>query len=136
MSGDVFDKDALIRYRLEQARETLLDAQVLYEHERRPASIVNRAYYAMFYATLALLVTIGKSPSKHIGVISFFDSEFVRRNIFPKEMSRKLHEVFEARQEGDYTNPDLIDREKAGDVLKAAGEFLKAIEDKLLRNES
>ncbi|MBI3163682.1 MAG: HEPN domain-containing protein, partial [Chloroflexi bacterium] len=47
----------MTRYRLDQARETLLDAQVLYEHERRPASIVNRAYYAMFYATLALLVT-------------------------------------------------------------------------------
>lgn len=99
MSGDIFDKNALIEYRLEQARETLLDAKVLYEHERRPASVVNRAYYAMFYATLALLVTIGKSPSKHIGVISFFDSEFVKKNIFPKEMSRKLHEVFEARQE-------------------------------------
>jgi hypothetical protein len=43
MSGDIFDKDALIKYRLEQARETLLDAQVLFEHDRRPASIVNRA---------------------------------------------------------------------------------------------
>jgi uncharacterized protein (UPF0332 family) len=131
MSGDIFDKDALIKYRLEQARETLLDAQVLFEHDRRPASIVNRAYYAMFYATLALLVTIGKSPSKHEGVLSFFDAEFVKKNIFPKEMSRKLHEVFEARQEGDYTNPDLIDREKAADVLQAAEEFLNAIEKKL-----
>ncbi|MBI2334041.1 MAG: HEPN domain-containing protein [Chloroflexi bacterium] len=131
MSGDVFDKDALIRYRLEQARETLLDAKTLYDHERRPASIVNRAYYAMFYATLALLVTVGKSSSKHIGVISFFDLEFVKKNIFPKEMSRKLHEVFEARQEGDYTNPDLIDREKAAEVLQAAEEFLHAIEKKL-----
>lgn len=136
MSEESFDKNALIRYRLEQARETLLDAQVLYDHDRRPASIVNRAYYAMFYATLALLLTAGKSPSKHIGVISFFDSEFVRTNIFPKEMSRKLHEVFEARQEGDYTNPDLIDHEKAADVLKAAGEFLKTIEDKLLKGEN
>ena len=130
MSGD-FDKDALIQYRLEQARETLVDAQVLYENERRPASIVNRAYYAMFYATLALLVTVGKSSSKHIGVISFFDSEFVRKNIFPKEMSRMLHEAFEARQEGDYQNPDAIDREKAVEVLEAAGEFLKVVEKKL-----
>jgi len=90
MSGQVFDKDALIQYRLEQAKETLLDARVLYEHERRPASIVNRAYYAMF----------------------------------------------EARQEGDYTNPDLIDREKAADILKAAGEFLKAIEEKLAKGKN
>lgn len=131
MSSDSFDKDALIKYRLEQAKETLLDARVLYENERRPASIVNRAYYAMFYATLALLVTIGKSSSKHIGVISFFDSEFVKKNIFPKEMSRMLHQAFDMRQEGDYENPDKINREKAAEVLSDAEDFLKAIQEKL-----
>lgn len=131
MTDDAFDKRALMQYRLEQARETLLDARALYENVRSPASIVNRAYYAMFYATLALLVTVGKSPSKHIGVISFFDSEFVRKSIFPKEMSRILHEAFETRQEGDYQNPAGIDREKAAEILKAAGEFLKVVEQKL-----
>ena len=132
MTKDAFDKDALIKYRLEQAKETFLDAKVLYENERRPASIVNRAYYAMFYATLALLVTIGKTSSKHIGVISFFDSEFVKKNIFPKEMSRMLHQAFDMRQEGDYQHPDNINREKATEVLNDAEEFLKAIEEKLL----
>jgi len=131
MSKETFDKPALIQYRLNQARETLEDAIVLYENQRRPASVVNRAYYAMFYATLALLVTAGKSSSKHIGVISFFDSEFVRKNIFPKEMSRMLHAAFETRQEGDYENPDKVDREKAAEVLNAAREFLKIIEQKL-----
>ena len=131
MSEDDFDKNALIQYRLDQARETLVDAQVLYDNDRRPASVVNRAYYAMFYAALALMVTVGKSSSKHIGVIAFFDSEFVRKNIFPKEMSRMLHEAFEARQEGDYQNPDAIDRDKAAEILDAAGEFLKVVEQKL-----
>ncbi len=131
MSEDDFDKNALIQYRLDQARETLVDAQVLYDNDRRPESVVNRAYYAMFYAALALMVTVGKSSSKHIGVIAFFDSEFVRKNIFPKEMSRMLHEAFEARQEGDYQNPDAIDREKAAEILEAAGEFLKVVEEKL-----
>lgn len=132
MSKALFDKQALIKYRLDQAKETLLDAKVLYEHERRPASIVNRAYYAMFYATLALLVTIDKTSSKHIGVISFFDSEFVKKNIFPKEMSRMLHQAFDMRQEGDYENPDKIDRERATEVLKDAEDFLRSIQEKIL----
>lgn len=131
MTDEPFDKGALILYRLEQAKETLLDARVLYDNQRMPASIVNRAYYAMFYATLALLVTVGKSSSKHIGVISFFDSEFVKKNIFPKEMSRMLHEAFEARQEGDYQNPAAINREKAAEVLKDAEDFLEVVEEKL-----
>lgn len=37
MTNDAFDKSALIQHRLGQAKETLLDARVLYEHERRPA---------------------------------------------------------------------------------------------------
>lgn len=131
MSEGAFDKPALIRYRLEQARETLEDARVLFNNFRRPASVVNRAYYAMFYATLALLVTVNKFSSKHVGVISFFDSEFVKRNIFSKEMSRKLHEAFETRQEGDCENPDKVDRERAAEVLNDAAEFLKVIEEKL-----
>ena len=34
MSEDDFDKNALIQYRLDQARETLVDARVLYDNDR------------------------------------------------------------------------------------------------------
>ena len=44
-----------------------------------------------------------------------------------------LHEAFEARQEGDYQNPDAIDRDKAAEILDAAGEFLKVVEQKLMQ---
>ena len=74
----------LIQYRLEQAKTALDDARFLLEGRRSPQSIVNRAYYAMFYAALALLQKIGKIPSKHIGVISLFDTEFVLTGLFPK----------------------------------------------------
>ncbi len=50
-------------------------------------------------------------------------------------MSRMLHEAFETRQEGDYQNPDAIDREKAAEVLKAAEEFLKIVEEKLSQDQ-
>lgn len=74
----------LIQYRLEQAETALDDARFLLEGRRSPQSIVNRAYYAMFYAALALLQKIGKIPSKHIGVISLFDTEFVMTVFSPK----------------------------------------------------
>ena len=45
----------------------------------------------MFYAVMALLQTIGKVASKHAGVISLFDKEFVHAGVFPVEMSRALH---------------------------------------------
>ena len=49
----------LIKYRLEQAETALGDARFLLEGDRSSQGIVNRAYYAMFYAALALLQKIG-----------------------------------------------------------------------------
>lgn len=76
--------NSLIKYRLEEAKTALEDAKFLLEGNRSPQSIVNRAYYAMFYAAIALLQKIGRVPSKHTGVISLFDTEFVLKEIFPK----------------------------------------------------
>ena len=41
-----------------------------------PGSAVNRAYYAVFYAASALLVTQGLARSKHSGVIAAFRQHF------------------------------------------------------------
>lgn len=68
MSKDTFDKQGLIQYRLERAGETLRDAHLLLDKGGSSASVVNRAYYAMFYAVLALLITIEEGTSKHNGV--------------------------------------------------------------------
>jgi uncharacterized protein (UPF0332 family) len=131
--GQVYKKD-LIQYRLESAREMLRDAQLLNENGGSPVSIVNRAYYAVFYATLALLVTVDTEPSKHSGVLSKFDELFVRQGVFPKEMSKIIHHAFDMRQAGDYQKSRVITGEQAVDVLNSAEEFVKNIEAKLLQS--
>ena len=71
----------LIAYRLEQAEESLQSAKLLFENEKyRPA--VNRSYYTMFYSVLALIVTKNNSVSKHSGVISIFDRDYVKKGVF------------------------------------------------------
>jgi len=72
-----------IKYRLAQAQSSLEDAKYLLDGNRSPEGVINRAYYAMFYAALALFEKIGKSSSKHTGVISIFDTKFVLKKIFP-----------------------------------------------------
>ena len=131
MSPDVFDKQALIKLRLENARATLRDAHTLYEQGSSPKSIINRAYYAMFYAALALLVTVDKHSVKHSGVIALFDKEFVRQNIVSKEMGKMLHRAFQSRIEADYQDYSKIDHKKAAEVLESADKFVKSIEEKL-----
>jgi len=91
----------LIRNRMEQAKTALDDAQFLFKGDRSPQSVVNRAYYAMFYAALALLQKVGKIPTKHTGVISLFDTEFALKGIIPKDLSKDFHKAFELRQVSD-----------------------------------
>lgn len=122
----------LIRYRLDQAQTALEDSEFLLAGGRSPQSIINRAYYAMFYAALALLQKIGKVPSKHTGVISLFDTEFVIKGIFPRELSKDFHRAFELRQVFDYRVRKSSSPERAADALEKAVRFVAAVRDYLL----
>lgn len=117
----------LVRHRIEQAQTALDDAAYLLDGNRSPQSIVNRAYYAMFYAALALLQKAGKVPSKHTGVISLFDTEYALKGLLPKELSKDLHKAFELRQVSDYKNVLPISPEKSRDTLNNAKRFVEAV---------
>jgi uncharacterized protein len=119
---------ALVRYRLEQAKESLMDAKVLVEAERTPRSIINRCYYAMFYAALALLQSIEKMSSKHTGVLGLFDREFIQTGIFSRVFSKDYHRGFDLRQTSDYDVAPSVDRETALDLLQKAKGFVEAAE--------
>jgi uncharacterized protein (UPF0332 family) len=88
------DIKILVNSRLQQAQDSLAEGQILLQSQFYKGS-VNRFYYAMFYATLALLVIRQLGTSKHTGAISLFDREFVKPGIFDKEMSVWLHTTFE-----------------------------------------
>ncbi|HPS59420.1 MAG TPA: HEPN domain-containing protein [Spirochaetota bacterium] len=116
----------LIIYRLEQADESLQSARLLFENDKfRPA--VNRSYYAMFYSVLALIVTENNSTSKHTGVISIFDKEYVKKGVFPREMSKWLHESFDLRQRADYTEMFTVSKERADELIRNSALFLASV---------
>ncbi|MBE9571465.1 MAG: HEPN domain-containing protein [Proteobacteria bacterium] len=58
-------KKKLALYRLQQAEESLDEAEFLFAGHKSPRSVINRAYYAMFYSILALLIFESYSSSKH-----------------------------------------------------------------------
>lgn len=126
--SNAYDRRTLIAYRLERAHESLQDARLLARQDGSPASIINRAYYAMFYTVLALLIERGLSTSKHSGAIALFDRHFVRDGIFPKNMSRSLHRAFDMRQIGDYREMFFPTAEQALQVLQDAEAFVHEVE--------
>ena len=91
----------LVQYRMARADDTLEDARILAKAGRWNAC-VNRLYYACFYAVSALLVCNDLSSSKHAGVRSLFNRQYVKTGKIPKDLARIYNDLFERRQEGDY----------------------------------
>ena len=121
---------ALIKYRLEQADESIDSAQILLDHKKyRPS--VSRSYYAMFYAVQALLIGKELITSKHSGAIALFNREFVKNNIFNKEFSRWLQEAFDLRQRADYREMFTVSAERAKLILDNARIFVMEIRKNL-----
>jgi len=120
----------LLRYRMEQAHETLQEAEILLK-ESALRGTINRAYYAMFYALLALLATKRLGTSRHSGALALFDREFVKTGVFPRELSRSLHLAFDRRQAHDYGEMVRVNRQVAEGILMDAKTFVSAIESHL-----
>jgi uncharacterized protein len=123
------DKETLFLYRLRQADETLSDAKKMLEDKLSSRSIINRAYYSMFYSVLALFLKhdIKVKTSKHSGVLSIFDVEFVHTGKIDQKYSRMFHKIFEVRQEGDYKELVEFSDNDAEEFVKLAEEFLEGI---------
>ena len=95
------------------------------------ADCINRFYYSMFYAVLALLITRQLGTSKHKGAISLFDREFVRPGDFSKQMSIWLHSAFEQRLEADYADLAEVSPERAAEAAEQAIAFIQTIKSYL-----
>ncbi len=128
------EKRALIQYRLLQARDSIKEAEVLLREGMSYRSVINRLYYAMFYAVLALLQEKEVGTSKHSGVISLFDREFIKTNIFDKDFSKVLHRASELRQKGDYMEQIEITKQDVDEIKPKAQDFINQIENYLLKN--
>jgi uncharacterized protein (UPF0332 family) len=116
----------LVKYRLKEAMETLREAELLL-NQSAFRGCINRSYYAMFYALLGLLATRGWGTSKHSGLISLFDREFVKTGIFSKDLSKSLHRAFDERQANDYGEMLDPDFELAQSLFKQAQVFVEEI---------
>lgn len=130
------DNETLFLYRMNQAEETLSDAGKMLLAGLSTRSVINRAYYSMFYALLALFLktNVNIKSSKYIGVISVFNKEFIKTGKIDKYYSKIIHEIFDARQESDYKEYVEISEIETMNYVKLANEFIKNIKDFIKKN--
>ena len=123
------DRDSLLSYRLNQAEETLAETEKMLSENFSPRSITNRAYYSMFYALMVLFIKadVRLTTSKHQGLLTLFDREFVKPGLFDKKYSAMLHATFDERLEGDYKEFADLTKDDAERTIGYAKEFLAAV---------
>jgi uncharacterized protein (UPF0332 family) len=81
----------------------------------------------MFYAVQALVVFNEKMFAKHGQVKGYFNKEFVKSGIFPKEFGQLFNTVFEYRQKFDYVDLVTPDKDMIGHYILEAKNFIDKI---------
>lgn len=120
-------REDLMKYRLEMARERLRSSKVLLDAGSYKDSI-GRSYYAMFTAVRSLLAIDGQDFSKHAGVISYFQKEYVKNGKFDKKYSKYISQAFQIRNNSDYADFFIVSLRDVKEQYERAEEFLKAVE--------
>ena len=118
----------LSKHRLEQAKEDLEVAQLLY-NKRYFKSANNRAYYAIFHAIRSILALEPKDFRKHKDVIAYFNQYYINTNKFPKQMGRRIARANQVREDSDYDDEFVVDPENTLVQIQTAKDLLKLVEE-------
>jgi uncharacterized protein (UPF0332 family) len=124
---DEKDKVELIKYRLNEAKDTIEDVKLLIANDRLRAAI-NRIYYGMFYALLALGIKFDFQTSKHQQLIGWFNKTFVHEGLIDSKYGKIINKALIRRTKGDYDSYIEFEKEIVIEMFKEMNEFIKAIE--------
>lgn len=117
----------LSAHRFNRAKEELQTAELLLRNADFRSSI-NRSYYSIFHAIRAVNALDGFDSSKHSGVISHFNQEYVKTGLFEKEVSKIIRNASELREQADYEDFYEASQEEAVDIFEQAARFISVVE--------
>jgi uncharacterized protein (UPF0332 family) len=96
-----YQKEDLIKYRLEKSAITFNEAKSLAESGFW-GGCANRLYYSCFYCVIALLAKDDIIASTHNGVRTEFFRLYIKTGVLEKKYSSIYTDLMSKRQESDY----------------------------------
>lgn len=120
--------DELSSYRLNMSEEKLRSARILLDSGQYKDSI-GRSYYAIFSALRAVLAKDKVDFSKHAGVISYFQKEYLKTELFDKKYSKYISSAFQIRNNCDYDDFFIVSKEEAIEQYEHAYELYEAVKN-------
>lgn len=119
-------KETYVQYRLERSRESLAAAKLLADADM-PSAVVNRLYYAAFYAVNALLCQHSLSSRRHGGVQALFNQHFVKKGLVSRLQGELYNKLFSLRQQSDYEDLYRPDPDEVKQMIPEVEAFVQAI---------
>ena len=124
--------EKLVRHRLSRAKAAFSEGDHL-RNANAFMGAVNRFYYSAFNAARALLATRELDSSRHSGVISLFQAQFVKPGLIATEKAKALPRAFEKRQKSDYGDFSEVTESEAQAIREEVSVFLEECEQLLNR---
>ena len=126
--------EILANYRLEQSKENLEEAEALYNITKYKGAS-NRAYYSIFHAIKAILALEETDFKKHSSVIAYFNNEYISKEIFSKELGKRVSEARFFREKSDYVDFYIVTKEECQKQIETAKLMIKNAEDYIIKNK-
>ena len=122
--GDVFD---LANRRIEVAKEDLETAKNNLQGKHYRAAN-NRAYYSIYHAITAVFALENRAYKRHKDTIANFSKDYVRTEIFSRELGKRIGKAEEVRHNSDYDEFYLVTKEESIKQVETAEILLIEVE--------
>ena len=121
----------LAMHRLEQAKENLEEAELLY-HKDKLKGANNRVYYSIFHSIKAVLALEPIDFKRHKDVQGYFNKNYVHTNLFPRSIGHKIVQASSIREDSDYDDEFVANKEKTWEQIQTAEELIGLVEEYIL----
>ena len=123
----------LAKHRLEQAKENIEEAEALYNIKKFKGAN-NRAYYSIFHSIKAVLALEPVDFKRHKDVIGYFNKNYVKTKIFPRNLGSRISDASTIREDSDYDDEFIVKPEETAVQIETAKELIHLVEEYIEKN--
>lgn len=117
----------LALHRIETAKSDINSAKILLDAGEYRSSN-NRAYYGIYHVISAIHALDGKAYKKHKDALANFNREYVKTEVFPRNIGRRVSEAAEIRHASDYDDFYIATKIEAEEQIATAEELLNLVQ--------
>ena len=125
--------EILSKYRLEQSKENLEEAEALFNINKFKGAN-NRAQYSIFHAIKAILSLEQIDFKKHSSVIAYFNKKYISKGIFPRELGKRVSEARFFREKSDYVDFYIVTKEECQAQIETSRLMIQSAEKYINEN--